>query len=230
MLYGDFYIISKEVQDHLCDLLHKKGRIDKSICPGIVQEFSTCEKHISVDDFYQILQGKGINVSKADTEKSLKLFSEIGFASELQFEGEDFKRYEHLHPENHHDHFVCVKCKKVMEFTSDQLESLQNSLIFQKGCRPLFHKLEVYGICEQCQQTSNEVIPVTLVSENQIVRLARIDGGASLRKRLTDLGLVPSGDFKIVKNSHFGPIVLELKDARIAIGRGEAKQILVYKP
>ena len=230
MLYGDFHVISKEVQDHLCDLLHNKGRIGKDVCPGIIEEFSLSEEHMSVEDFYQILKRKGVDVKKSDIEKSLKLFSEIGFACELQFEGEDFKRYEHLHPDNHHDHFVCVKCKKVLEFTSDQLESLQNSLIFQKGCRPLFHKLEVYGVCDQCQKTSSETVSVTLVPENQVVRLARVQGGASLRKRLMDLGLVPNGDFKIIKNSHFGPIVLELKEARIAIGRGEAKQILVYKP
>ncbi|MDD3375188.1 MAG: transcriptional repressor [Candidatus Omnitrophica bacterium] len=230
MLYGDFHIISREVQDHLCDLLHNKGRIDKNICPDIIREFSSCEDHVSVEDFYKILQNKGVDIDKSDVEKSLKLFSEIGFASELQFEGENFKRYEQLHSENHHDHFVCVKCNKVMEFTSDQLESLQNSLIFQKGCRPLFHKLEVYGVCDQCQKTTNEIVPITLVSENQTVRLAKMQGGAALRKRLMDLGLVPNGDFKIIKNSHFGPIVLELKDARIAIGRGEAKQILVYKP
>ena len=229
MLYGDFHIITKEIKDHLCELLHQKGVIEKDICSQIIEIFSSTQKHVSVKEFHQILQGRGIDIAEEKVAVVFRIMSEIGFASELQFEGEDFKRYEPFRQDKHHDHFICVKCKKVIEFTSEQLENLQDSLIFQKGCKPLFHKLEVYGLCNECQPADKKILPITLVPENETVRFSRAEGGWHLRKRLTDLGFVPGASIKIIKNSHFGPIVLEVQEARLAVGRGEAQKILVYE-
>ena len=175
------------------------------------------------------MQSEGIDVSDQIVDVALQLFSEIGFAAYLQFEGEDFKRYEPLRSDKHHDHFICVKCKKIIEFSNIQLEKLQDSLIFEKGARPLFHKLEVYGVCGECHPASKKVVPITLIPENKTVKLSKIEGGLHLKRRLMDLGFVPNATIKIIKNSYFGPLIVELKDSRLAIGRGEAQNIFIFE-
>ena len=228
MLYDDFQIISKEFKGHLSELLHKKGITDKKTCSQIVDAFFSTEKHVSVDDFFLILEKRGIHINKEFVALSLEILSEFGYAVERRFEGENIKRYEHLHPNAHHDHFICIKCNRIMEFTSTQLEALQKSLIFKRGWKPLFHRLEVYGLCDKCSYETKSSIPVTFAREDTTVRLFRIESGGGLKKRLTELGFVENEFIRIVKNSG-GPVVLEVKESRFAIGRGQAQKILVYE-
>ena len=229
MLYGKLHSIIEECGDLLCEAMNKKGITDKNVCAKIIETFSTTEEHMAVDDFASLLAKKGVRLDEELVATALAILSDFGFARELQFEGEGVKRYEHLHPFAHHDHFVCIKCKKIIEFENKQLERMQESLIFQKGCRPLFHKLEVYGICDRCTYAKRKPFPITFAKEETVVKLHKIEKGWHLKKRLTDLGFVENEPITIIKNSHFGPIVLEVKESRFALGRGQAQKILVYE-
>ena len=59
------------------------------------------------------------------------------------------------------------------------------------------------------------------------VRLIGIDGGRSLRKRLAELGLNVGMNFKVVNQITDGPMIIAIKESRLAIGRGMAHKILV---
>lgn len=67
------------------------------------------------------------------------------------------------------------------------------------------------------------------VKENETVFLYQIKSGKSFKKRLTELGFVKDHPIGVISRSSFGPIVLDVKGSRIALGQGEAKKILVYK-
>ncbi|MBU1863671.1 MAG: transcriptional repressor [Candidatus Omnitrophica bacterium] len=229
MLYGKLPTRTKECKEQLHDMLKGEGIRDKRISSQIVDIFLSTEQHVSASDFSLLLQKKSITIDEELVSISLMILAEFGFAIERQFEGEDIKRYEHLHPRAHHDHFICIKCKNIIEFSSAQLEKTQESLIFQKGWKPLFHKLEVYGVCDDCSYTKRRAIPISFAQEDTTVRLSKIEGGRPLRKRLTELGFVKDEMVRIVKNSNFGPIIVEVKGARFAIGRGQANKMLVYE-
>lgn len=229
MLYDDINVIDKELKDHLADLLFEKGIKDKQVCFQIVDLFYSSKKHLSISDFNASLGKKGLNVSKDYLELALKILIEFGFAVELQFAGEDYKRYEPISHGNHHDHFYCLKCKKIIEFSNRQLENIQDSLIFKKGWRPLFHKLEVYGLCDKCSYEDVEAIPLNYVAEENTVKIYKLKGSKEFKQRLSELGFLANEDLKVIKNSNFGPIVVEIKQSRIALGRNEAKSILVKK-
>jgi len=51
--------------------------------------------------------------------------------------------------------------------------------------------------------------------------------GRTLKKRLLDLGLIPNCKFKVIVMQDRGPVLLEIKGTRIAIGRGMAEKIEV---
>jgi len=228
MLYGEFAVQIEECTDELYALLKKQGVKKKEVCATIIDVFSATEKHVTVDDFSALLAKKNIKLSKQLVEVALNTLCACGLAIEIQFEGEEVKRYEHLHPHAHHDHFICLKCKKIIEFSDKQLERLQEGLIFKKGHMPLFHRLEVYGICDACTYTKRKPMPITYAKEGTTVQLCRIKGKAGFKKRLIELGFSEKEHIRIIKNSDFGPIVLEVKGSRFAIGRGQAQHILVY--
>jgi Fe2+ transport system protein FeoA len=71
-------------------------------------------------------------------------------------------------------------------------------------------------------------MPLSMVSPGETVELVQIREGKRLRKRLADLGLNVGLDVRVVQNCFSGPLILAVKeDARLAIGRGMAHQILV---
>jgi len=72
------------------------------------------------------------------------------------------------------------------------------------------------------------MIPLTMVSPDENVKLVRINGGHTVRQRLADLGLTPGTTLRVVHANVRGPLILAFKnDARLALGRGMAHKIQV---
>ncbi len=69
---------------------------------------------------------------------------------------------------------------------------------------------------------------ITSLQEGDQGIIAAIDGGASLTSRLAGMGLVTGARFRIAQVSG-GLIVIQVAGTRIALGRGEASKITVYK-
>lgn len=60
----------------------------------------------------------------------------------------------------------------------------------------------------------------------QPVRLLVINAGQRLTHRLSELGLTPGVELLIVHDSG-GPLLLAVRDSRVAVGRGMAHKIRV---
>ena len=54
-----------------------------------------------------------------------------------------------------------------------------------------------------------------------------IEAGRGLRSRLIALGLLPGTPIEVINIDGSGPVVLELRDSRVVIGRGIAQKIEV---
>jgi Fe2+ transport system protein FeoA len=65
-----------------------------------------------------------------------------------------------------------------------------------------------------------------MVSPGKWVRLVEINAGRRLRRRLTELGLIPGVEFQIMQDEG-GPLLLAIRDSRLALGRGAASKIIV---
>jgi len=72
----------------------------------------------------------------------------------------------------------------------------------------------------------NASFPLTMASRGQLVCLTRISAGRKLIHRLTELGLTPGVNFEVL-HDHGGPLLLAVRDSRLALGRGMASKIFV---
>lgn len=54
-------------------------------------------------------------------------------------------------------------------------------------------------------------------------------GGHQFLSRLASLGFTPGASLRVVQNFGHGPIIVNLRDTRVALGRGEASKILVER-
>jgi Fur family ferric uptake transcriptional regulator len=78
----------------------------------------------------------------------MKLLCDAGLASERHFD-DGITRYEIA--QEHHDHLVCVKCGKIIEFECRMIESTQDEIAARYHFRVLRHRHELYGHCSSCR-------------------------------------------------------------------------------
>jgi ferrous iron transport protein B len=74
----------------------------------------------------------------------------------------------------------------------------------------------------------NSPIVITNLREGDQGVIHSIEGGAALTSRLAGMGIVVNARFRIAQVSG-GLIVIQVADTRIALGRGEASKIMIYK-
>ena len=111
--------------------------------------------HPSVDDIVARLRERGAHVGTATVYRTLDLLTESGMIVERDF-GEGFKRYERMRGGGvqHHEHLICIRCGKVIEFTNERLERMKALIAEEYGFRHHHHRLEIFGTCPECQRGS----------------------------------------------------------------------------
>lgn len=72
----------------------------------------------------------------------------------------------------------------------------------------------------------DHIMPLSLASPGETVSIVGIDAGRGLGRKLVDMGLVPGTEIKVV-TAHGGPVIVEVKGTRLALGHGMAHKILV---
>jgi len=65
------------------------------------------------------------------------------------------------------------------------------------------------------------------VLPGQRARVEAVQGGRGLVSRLAALGIVPGTLIMVLSNARFGPVILEVRGSRLALGRGQAARIVV---
>ena len=116
----------------------------------ILLTFLATERHLTVEELYILVRKKHPSVGYATISRTLKLLCECGLCSELKAE-DGVTRYEHLYGHQHHDHLICIDCGNIVEVASPEIESLQERLAEENGFIIKHHRLELYGICEECR-------------------------------------------------------------------------------
>jgi ferrous iron transport protein A len=75
----------------------------------------------------------------------------------------------------------------------------------------------------------NGAIPLSAMHTGERGIVVELMGGQGLLSRMTALGLTPGAEVVVVQNFGRGPLIARVRDARIALGRGEASKIRVRR-
>lgn len=111
---------------------------------------NSSERHMSAEDVYRALLEAEDEVGLATVYRVLTQFEQAGIVVRHHFEG-GHSVFE-LDKGEHHDHLVCLKCGKVVEFTDDVIETRQHNIAKNAGFTLQDHSLYLYGVCTPCQQ------------------------------------------------------------------------------
>ena len=69
-------------------------------------------------------------------------------------------------------------------------------------------------------------MPLTIVYPGQEVTFVEVNGGRGIRTRLAGMGLTPGVKLSILRTGP-GPIMVAVRDTRLALGHGMAHKIIV---
>ena len=132
------------------DFLLSKGLRMTSQREVIAHTFFKNKGHVSIEDIYRQVQKRAPGIGFATTYRTMNLLSEAGLAASRSF-GDGFNRYEPAVRAEHHDHLICTQCGQIIEFEDKRIEALQKTVARNHGFQVTNHKLELYGICQDCR-------------------------------------------------------------------------------
>jgi Fur family ferric uptake transcriptional regulator len=142
--------VVQDLQGELVAYMEKKGLRSTSQRRLVSDVFFRASGHHSIDDVLAMARSQDPKVGYATVYRTMKLLVECGLANERHF-GDTVTRFEIARHDSHHDHLICVECKKIIEFEDEQVEEHQEALAKRHGFRLVSHKHELYGVCADCQ-------------------------------------------------------------------------------
>jgi Fur family ferric uptake transcriptional regulator len=104
-------------------------------------------QHISAEDVYKLLIDMGEEIGLATVYRVLNQFDDAGILNRHHFEGG--KSVFEISHKDHHDHLVCLKCGKVVEFEDHVIEKRQEEVAAANNMTLTHHSLYLYGQCAE---------------------------------------------------------------------------------
>ena len=115
----------------------------------ILEEVLKRTDHFDADQFAADLNVSGIKVSRATVYRTLDILNDMKIVHKSTL-GHKHQHYECMVNRAHHDHLVCLKCDKVVEFLEPEIEELQEKVCRDHGFVIKDHSLQLFGICAEC--------------------------------------------------------------------------------
>jgi len=76
---------------------------------------------------------------------------------------------------------------------------------------------------------NNQTVPLAMAAPGEVVTVIEIRAGRGLQRRLADMGLTPGVRVRVINSQMAGPVLIDLRGSRVALGRGIAQKIAVAK-
>lgn len=114
----------------------------------ILAELAAKKAHISAEKILALVRQKDPQVSQATVYRTLKLLQDAGLVNAHYFD--DNEAVFEINQE-HHDHLICERCGLIVEFENPKIEALQEAVAQKYGFHLTRHRMELYGICRQCE-------------------------------------------------------------------------------
>ncbi|MGF9693553.1 MULTISPECIES: Fur family transcriptional regulator [unclassified Rhizobium] len=132
--------LSKSLEE-LCAERGMRMTEQRRVIARILQD---SDDHPDVEELYRRSTRIDSRISISTVYRTVKLFEDAGIIEKHDFR-DGRSRYETV-PEEHHDHMIDVKTGAVVEFRSAEIEALQERIAREHGFRLVGHRLELYGI------------------------------------------------------------------------------------
>ena len=149
--------VKEEVRDLFTDYLERSGQRKTPERYAILDEIYTHKTHFDVYTLFLQMKQRRYQVSMATVYNTLDLLVDAGLVKRHQF-GQNTSHYEQAYGFRQHDHLICQRCNKVLEFCDPRIHQITSTMGDLLKFDVDHHSLHLYaepradadGNCQHC--------------------------------------------------------------------------------
>jgi Fur family transcriptional regulator, ferric uptake regulator len=142
---------NSKVINELKEIIKNRGLKYTKQREVIFETILNSNKHLNAEELNVIISEKypNLKIGIATIYRALSFLEEVKLISSVVLDN-DGKKFE-SNIKEHHDHIICIKCNKIIEFLSNKIEKAQEDIAKENGFKLLNHTMYLYGVCSKCQ-------------------------------------------------------------------------------
>jgi Fe2+ or Zn2+ uptake regulation protein len=112
------------------------------------------EGHFTAADLLGDAGARRLRIGRATIFRALELYTELNALERIDLPSGEHA-YVACEPVHHH-HVVCSSCGRTAEVEDHGMAAVADEIARRTGYRVDTHRLELYGLCPECQQSAAE--------------------------------------------------------------------------
>ena len=143
-------------QERFSEFLQARGKRVTRQRRVIVDHVARRHEHFDAEQLLVDLRGTpaGARASRPTIYRTLAEMVEAGLLKKMVLDGRAVYEHDYGYPQ--HDHLYCTGCRKLIEFSSDEVVRIRNAVAAQHQFRAQSHRLIVTGLCLDCRSTRSK--------------------------------------------------------------------------
>ncbi|WP_182868440.1 Fur family transcriptional regulator [Rhodopirellula sp. JC639] len=139
-------------QERFSEYLQSRGLRQTSQRKFLIEQVFSQHEHFDAEELIERLPRRGEDnyVSTATVYRTLRECVDAGLLNSFQLDGRTVYDHDYGYPE--HDHLYCTRCRKLLEFQSDELVAIRDQMAALHGFRVESHKMIINGVCRECSR------------------------------------------------------------------------------
>ena len=110
------------------------------------------EGHFTAADLLDDAAEQQLRIGRATIFRALELYTELSALERIDLPSGEHA-YVACEPVHHH-HVVCSGCGRTVEVKDHGMQAVAQEIAHQTGYQIDSHRLELYGLCPECQQSA----------------------------------------------------------------------------
>jgi Fur family transcriptional regulator, ferric uptake regulator len=123
---------------------------------AVIELLENQECALSAQEIEDTLRDSERRVARATVYRVLDELVELGLIAKVEI-GDGVTRFESVYPDGaeHHHHFVCINCGRLIPFADDELERAIRRVSRREGFTLEAHDITLRGYCEDCANSDD---------------------------------------------------------------------------